>query len=147
MRKTLTALALAATVLATAPALAAQARPATATRDTAEPSFDGRSLDDWIGDLKGAAPYTRSAAAFAIASMGAKGGPAVPALIPLLKDEYANVRYPAAIALGEIGPPAKAAIPALREVVTDDRQEDVSHVARKAIRKIDPEAEVPQRDD
>ena len=128
---------------------------ATVTADTTaadtpaggEASFDGRPLSSWVEDLKAPAPYSRTTAAYAIASMGPAGAPAVPALIPLLKDAVPNVRYPAAIALGEIGPGAKAAIPALQDVVENDISEDVGHVARKAIRKIDPTARVPVPDD
>lgn len=100
-----------------------------------EPEFEGRSLSSWIGDLKGLAPQTRNAAAYAISGMGADAKPAVPALIEALKDPEAAVRFPVCIALREIGPAAKEAVPALTEAL-DDRNDDVSAMARQALIKI-----------
>ncbi len=100
-----------------------------------EPQFQGRSLSSWVADLKGAAPYTRNAAAYAIGGMGADARPAVPALIAALKDPEATVRFPVCIALREIGPAAKDAVPALTEAL-DDRNDDVAAMARKALIKI-----------
>jgi len=100
-----------------------------------EPEFQGRSLSSWVADLKGAAPYTRNAAAYAIGGMGADAQPAVPALIAALKDPEPTVRFPVCIALREIGPAAKDAIPALTEAL-DDRNDDVAAMARKALIKI-----------
>ncbi|MEO8139074.1 MAG: HEAT repeat domain-containing protein [Gemmatimonadota bacterium] len=100
-----------------------------------EPEFEGRTLSSWVADLKGAAPYTRNAAAYAIGGMGADAKPAVPALIEALKDPEATVRYPVCVALREIGPAAKDAVPALTETL-DDRNDDVAAMARKALVKI-----------
>lgn len=100
-----------------------------------EPSFDNRPLSEWIVDLSGQAPYTRVAAAYAIASMGAEGKPAVPALLENLKSDNNTVRYSSALALGEIGPPAVEAVPGL-EALKEDRNDDVAHMARKSIRRI-----------
>jgi HEAT repeat protein len=100
-----------------------------------EPQFQGRSLSSWVADLKGAAPYTRNAAAYAIGGMGPDAKAAVPALIVALKDPEAAVRFPVCIALREIGPSAKDAIPALTETL-DDRNDDVAAMARKALIKI-----------
>lgn len=101
-----------------------------------EPSFDNRPLHEWIADLSGVAPYTRHAAAYAIASMGASAKAAVPALIKNLTDESSAVRYSSALALGEIGPDAADAVPALKAVVEEDRSDDVAHMARKALKRI-----------
>ncbi len=105
----------------------------------AEPSFDNRPLSAWIEDLTAAAPYTRVAAAYAIASMGAAAKPAVPTLIANLKDEESTVRYTSALALGEIGPGAAEAVPAL-EGLREDRNDDVAHMARKSLKRITGEA-------
>lgn len=108
-----------------------------------EPEFQGRTLSSWVADLKGAAPYTRNAAAYAIGGMGADAKPAVPALIEALKDPEAAVRFPVCVALREIGPAAKDAIPALTETL-DDRNDDVAAMARKALIKITGEDPRPQ---
>jgi HEAT repeat protein len=100
-----------------------------------EPSFDNRTLSSWIGDLTADAPYTRVAAAYAIASMGADAKPAVPVLMANLKAENATVRYTSALALGEIGPNAADAVPALK-ALTDDQSDDVAHMARKSLKRI-----------
>lgn len=105
---------------------------------SAEPSYDGRSLSSWVEDLSGLSPYTRSSAAYAIASMGPKGAPAVPTLIKGLDDSESTVRYSCALALREIGPDAKEAVEPLRKLL-DDRSEDVAAMARKVIKQISGE--------
>lgn len=101
-----------------------------------EPEYDGIPLSSWIKDLTEApAPYSRNSAAYAISGMGPAAVAAVPALIKALEDPEATVRFPACIALREIGPDAKAAVPALTKAL-DDRNDDVSHMARKALIKI-----------
>lgn len=100
-----------------------------------EPSFENRPLRAWIADLKGQAPQTRNAAAYAIAGMGPAASAAVPALIEALADEQATVRFPVCIALKEIGPAAADAVPALTELL-DDRNDEIAAMARKAIRAI-----------
>lgn len=102
-----------------------------------EPTFDGRTLTSWIGDLNAAAPQTRNAAAYAIGGMGPAAKPAVPALVKVLEDADAppTVRYPVCVALREIGPDAKDAVPALTKAM-DDRNDEVAAMARKALRAI-----------
>ena len=122
--------------------LAAAATPALAQGNASkgkEPVFQDRTLSSWIEDLSADAPYTRVAAAYAIASMGAGGAPAVPALTKNLKDNINSVRYSSALALKEIGPPASAAVPALQEA-REDMNDDVAHMARKALKSITGEA-------
>jgi HEAT repeat protein len=97
-----------------------------------EPEFDGRPLSSWVADLKGTAPQTRNAAAYAISGMGPAAKSAVPALIAALDDPEPVVRFPVCIALREIGPDAKEAVPALTKAL-DDRNDDVAAMARKAI--------------
>ncbi|HWA16378.1 MAG TPA: HEAT repeat domain-containing protein [Gemmatimonadales bacterium] len=108
-----------------------------AQKKSAEPSYDGKPLKYWIGELKASAPQSRNVAAYAISGMGAQGKPAVPALVAALsnKDEVNTVRYPILVALREIGPEAKEAIPAI-EPFLDDRNEEISAMARKAIKAI-----------
>jgi HEAT repeat protein len=110
-----------------------------------EPVSDGRTLSEWIVDLKGLAPQTRNAAAYEIASMGPAAAAAVPALIEALDDPIAAVRFPVTIALLEIGPAAKAAVPRLVTMVDEEINDEVAASARRALRHIDP-ASVPPRD-
>lgn len=129
---------LAALVVVTA--LTLVAAPAEAQRSarkakSTEPQYDGRSLSSWVSDLKGAAPLTRTTAAYALAGMGPAAKPAVPALIEALGDEISAVRFPVAYALGEIGEGAAEAVPALEKLL-DDRNDDIAHIARKSLKKI-----------
>lgn len=101
-----------------------------------EPSFDNRPLHEWVSDLSGVSPYTRHAAAYAIASMGPAAKAAVPGLIKNLTDENPAVRYSSALALGEIGPDAQEAVPALKVMVDEEVSDDVAHMARKALKRI-----------
>jgi HEAT repeat protein len=110
-----------------------------------EPVSDGRTLSEWIADLKGLAPQTRNAAAYEIASMGPAAAAAVPALIDALDDPVAAVRFPVTIALLEIGPAAKAAVPRLVTMVDEELNDEIAASARRALRHIDP-ASVPPRD-
>jgi HEAT repeat protein len=117
---------------------AAAAQGPSAGKD--EPVSDGRPLSAWIADLKAPAPQTRNAAAYEIAGLRPAAAPAVPALIALLDDEIAAVRFPATVALGEIGPAAAAAVPRLKQVYEDDINDEVSAGAKRAIKRIKPEA-------
>ncbi len=120
-------------VLATIAALTLLTASATAQANKAkEPEFEDRPLSSWVLDLKGLAPQTRNAAAYAISGMGPEAKSAVPALIDALKDPIAAVRFPVCIALREIGPDAEAAVPALTEAL-DDQNDDVAAMARKAL--------------
>lgn len=109
-----------------------------------EPVSDGRTLSEWIADLKGLAPQTRNAAAYEIAGMGPAAAAAVPALIIALDDPIAAVRFPVTIALLEIGPAAKAAVPRLVIMVDEEINDEIAASARRALRHIDP-ASVPPR--
>jgi HEAT repeat protein len=108
-----------------------------------EPISDGRTLSQWIADLKGLAPQTRNAAAYEIASMGPAAAAAVPALIVALDDPVPAVRFPVTIALLEIGPAAKAAVPRLVTMVDEEVNDEIAAAARRALRHIDP-ASVPR---
>jgi HEAT repeat protein len=105
-----------------------------------EPVADGRTLSQWIEELKGLAPQTRNAAAYEISGMGPAAAPAVPALIAALDDPEASVRFPVTVALGEIGPGAKAAVPRLKQMMEEEINDEIAAAARRALRRIQPEA-------
>jgi HEAT repeat protein len=123
----------AAAVLAMAPALHAQGA-------AKEPIADGRPLSAWIADLKAEAPQTRNAAAYEISGLGPAAVSAVPALIEALEDPSAAVRFPVTVALGEIGPAAVGAVPRLRKMMDEDMNDEIAASAKRAIRRIKPEA-------
>ena len=105
-----------------------------------EPESHGRTLSEWIADLKAPAPQTRNAAAYEISGMGPAAAAAVPALIESLDDPIAAVRFPVTVALGEIGPAAEAAVPRLLKVMQEDINDEVAAGAKRAIRHIKPQA-------
>jgi HEAT repeat protein len=123
-------------VLLCAPAASAQAKPV----KSKEPVADGRTLSQWIVDLKATSPQTRNAAAYEIAGMGPAAAPAVPALIEALDDPSAAVRFPATVALLEIGPAAKAAVPRLKQMMDEELNDEIAASARRALKQIDPSA-------
>jgi HEAT repeat protein len=84
-------------------------------------------------------PDARIAALAEIATLGPEAAPAVPRIIPLLKDEDPVVRRTAAYALGSIGPEAKAAVPDLKELL-DPNLQDQFTAAANALRAIDPDS-------
>src|SRR5262245_39052081 len=73
-----------------------------------EPSFEGKSLSEWVKLLKSPKAEVRGEAARALGQIGPKAKSAVPALIDALKDKNEGVRNDAAVALGAIGPEARA---------------------------------------
>ena len=105
-----------------------------------EPVADGRTLTEWVADLKAIAPQTRNAAAYEISGMGPAAAPAVPALIEALDDSEASVRFPVTVALAEIGPAAKAAVPKLKKMMDEEINEEIAAAAKRALRRIQPEA-------
>ena len=105
-----------------------------------EPVADGRTLSEWVKELKAIAPQTRNAAAYEISGMGPAAAPAVPALIEALDDPEASVRFPVTVALGEIGPPAKAAVPKLKKMMDEEINDEIAAAAKRALRRIEPDA-------
>jgi HEAT repeat protein len=105
-----------------------------------EPVADGRTLSQWVEELKAPAPQTRNAAAYEISGMGPAAAPAVPALIAALDDPEASVRFPVTVALGEIGPGAKSAEPKLKQMMEEEINDEIAAAARRALRRIQPEA-------
>jgi HEAT repeat protein len=105
-----------------------------------EPVSNGRTLSEWVADLKALAPQTRNAAAYEIAGMGPAAAAAVPALIEALDDPVAAVRFPVTIALLEIGAAAKAAVPRLQLMMEEEINDEIAASARRALKRIDPSA-------
>jgi len=106
-----------------------------------EPVADGRTLSQWVKDLKdAAAPQTRNAAAYEISGMGPAAAPAVPALITALDDPDPTVRFPVTVALGEIGPAAKAAVPRLKKMMDEEINDEIAAAAKRALRRIQAQA-------
>ena len=105
-----------------------------------EPVADGRTLSQWVADLKAVAPQTRNAAAYEISGMGPAAAPAVPALIQALDDSEASVRFPVTVALAEIGPAAKAAVPKLKKMMDEEINDEIAAAAKRALRRIQPDA-------
>lgn len=136
-RRSLAALLVIATAFAAS--VFAQSSTAKPTSKGSDPIVQDRPLSAWIADLSADAPYTRTAAAYAVGSAGAAGKPAVPALIANLSSESGPVRYSSVLALGEIGPAAAEAVPALEKAL-DDRNDDVAAMAKKSLKKITGEA-------
>ena len=120
--------------------ISASAPAQTTAGKSGEPVASGRTLTEWIADLKGASPQTRNAAAYEIAGMGPAAAAAVPALIEALDDPVPAVRFPVTIALMEIGPAAKAAVPRLRTMMDEEINDEIAASARRALRHIDPAA-------
>ncbi len=115
----------------------AYGQAAVSARDTV---VDGRPLSAWVADLKAAAPQVRNAAAYEISGLGPAGASAVPALIEALDDQEASVRFPVTVALGEIGPAAAAAVPRLKQMMDEEINDEIAAAAKRAIRRIKPEA-------
>jgi HEAT repeat protein len=127
--------AVAVAVTAVAPALHGQA-----AASAKEPVTDGRALSEWVADLKADAPQTRNSAAYEIAGLGPAAAAAVPALIVALDDPSPTVRFPVTVALGEIGPAAAQAVPRLKKMMDEEINDEIAASARRAIRRIKPEA-------
>jgi HEAT repeat protein len=105
-----------------------------------EPIADGRTLTQWVAELKAAAPQSRNAAAYEISGMGPAAAAAVPALIVALDDPEASVRFPVTVALGEIGPAAKDAVPRLKKMMEEEINDEVAAAAKRALRRIQAQA-------
>ncbi|MGO8928115.1 MAG: HEAT repeat domain-containing protein [Limisphaerales bacterium] len=76
------------------------------------------------------APIIRLNAAAALVRLGPAAKPAVPELIVLLQDDFADAS--AALSLGQIGPEASEAIPALMKAVHEGRPGAATALARVA---------------
>ena len=131
--------------------------------------YEGKTVEQWIEDLKHSNPIVRVSASKALKKIGPESVPAlikalnykdsevrrmaalilgsfgqkaekvVPALIKVLKDKDEDVRKWAAISLGKIGPKAEKAVPALIEALKD-KDEDVRIIAVDSLGEIGPKA-------
>jgi HEAT repeat protein len=95
-------------------------------------------IDAQVQNLKSPNSEERANACAALGSAGPNAAPAVPHLIPVLKDNDPLVRRLAAYALGEIGPAAREAVPALQGALNDP-DPGVIPAAVNALRAIDPD--------
>lgn len=93
-----------------------------------EPAYEGRSLDEWIADLRGLNQSARVRATIALGRMGATAARAVPDLAYALTDPNVKVRANAAWTLAQMGDAAEAAIPGLTYALYDEN----AHVRGRA---------------
>jgi HEAT repeat protein len=135
--------------------------------DLQEPTYQEKTVDEWIKQATDANPQLRLESVHALAKIGLEakiaipplikllrdndeqvrstahqalrkmGQPAVTALTELLHDKNLSVRTSAAQALEVFGPDAKSAVPALAELLGDST---ASFVAAYALGSIGPEA-------
>jgi uncharacterized protein (TIGR03067 family) len=87
--------------------------------DHEEPTIEGKTVGQWVTDLRNGRFGERLDAAQALERFGPAAKRAVPALTEALKDWHELVRVHAARALGSIGPDAKEAVPGLIAVLKD----------------------------
>ena len=76
-----------------------QTAPPPAPQNT-EPSYEGKSIDEWVKDLKSNDARVRGEAAAMLGRIGAPAKPAIPALIETFKDADPMVRVEAALGAG-----------------------------------------------
>src|SRR5262249_7453526 len=81
-----------------------------------EPTFMGKTVDDWVKDLRSSDPAPRGGAASVLGFMGPKAKAAIPALVKALADSDSFVRLEATQALARMG---TAAVPALTAALKD----------------------------
>jgi HEAT repeat protein len=94
----------------------------TATAQEKEPTYEGKTVSQWVERLKNRQDYyvfQRVAAAEALRKMGAAAKAAVPALADALRDRERDVQLAAAEALAKMGAEAQQAVPALCELLTN----------------------------
>jgi HEAT repeat protein len=98
-----------------------------------------KSTDELIADLKSpnAQEGDRIKAVRLLPQRKGDAAKIVPALIEVLKDKDADIRWSAAIGLGYFGEQAKDAIPAL-QAAQHDRDARVREAAGVALSRIDP---------
>lgn len=100
-----------------------------------EPVVDGKTLEEWLKQLKSKDPNDRISACMALEKMGPAARPAIPALRQTLRDEDVTVRILAASTLGGLGPDAAASVPDLIAAL-NDKNEYVRVFAVTALGKI-----------
>jgi len=103
------------------------------------PSYEGKSLSEWIALTKHKNAEIRAFAADAIGGIGPEAKTAVPTLTELLTDKDRQVQYAAALALRRFGSDAKAAVPAITELLKN-KDTGVRLAAALALWDMGPEA-------
>ena len=104
-----------------------------------EPSYEGKTVSEWITQSKDKDADIRRAAIKALGEIRSEAKETMPVLMRSLKDKDAGVRRAATASLGRIGPEAKVAVPMLTELLKD-RDIDVRWMAAEALGHIGPEA-------
>jgi HEAT repeat protein len=102
---------------------------------TEEYLLEGRSLNEWLRDVKDPNENVRFSAYEHLKTMGPEAKEAVPVLIKALQDEDGNVRWVAADCLGRMGVSAKDAIESLNHSQTD-KDPRVQRAAIRALAQI-----------
>jgi HEAT repeat protein len=94
-----------------------------------EPKYEGKPIAYWVERLqKAETNLEQTQAAEAIRAFGVDAGPAVPALVEMLKDRSPWFREMIRATLCAIGPGAKAAVPALIRALEEKSARDPSAV-------------------
>jgi HEAT repeat protein len=107
------------------------------------PSYEGKTLKEWVKQLQDKSPERRQEAAFALGQMTYRGAPAVPALREALKDSAVSVRAEAADSLGRIGGASREATPALLDILKKDPETMVRGAVAHALGQIAGKDVVP----
>jgi len=107
---------------------------------SAQPVYEGKTLDAWTRLLAEGNVQERRAAGRALGNIGREAKSAVPALIKALEDKDREVRDWATRALGCIGSEAQAAVPHLIKTMKSDKSESVRWGAAHALGSIGPAA-------
>jgi HEAT repeat protein len=105
------------------------------------PSYEGKSLEQWVVLAKNKSPETRRAAAKNLGKIGLQTEEVIPTLIALTRDEDRTVQLQAIDAFRGMSPRAKSALPTLEAIARDtDRDKSVRRAAAKTARiiKIQP---------
>lgn len=100
-----------------------------------EPSWNGKYLTYYKGELNSSEPIKRQLACEAIGSMGSTAAGAVPDLTKLLDSKEATDHIAAALALAKIGEASKPALPQLQKMAlsADSHEKKVAQLAIEAI--------------
>jgi hypothetical protein len=100
-----------------------------------EVTFEGKTLTQWVAELRDGDWEQRIMAAWALGEIGAAAAPAVPVLVEAVGDEDVSVRMYSAHALGAIGQGTEAVRAALQQALNDP-DEDVRAQAAWALQQL-----------
>jgi WD40 repeat protein len=99
-----------------------------------EPTHGGKTVRQWLAELKSEDLYARHKAARALGALGPRAREAIPALAAALKDPERHVRTSAARALGQTVPATRGALAALLAALKDP-ESDVREAAGWSLRQ------------